>query len=145
MVNCPSCGAPIDAAATTCPYCGAAIPQKEKSRGRSVQPQVTIQQVIQEDPYAKQKEQEQLDKKYRKKRVNGICNIVVGSILLLILLYNVVLYICSSNSMSNEAVSASAQQISILNMLEGLLGVILIGIGVINLYKYIKYKQNKIQ
>lgn len=30
-------------------------------------------------------------------------------------------------------------------MLEGLLGVILIGIGVINLYKYIKYKQNKIQ
>ena len=64
MVNCPSCGAPIDAAVTTCPYCGAAIPQKEKSGERSVQPQVTIQQVIQEDPCPKQKEQEQLDKKF---------------------------------------------------------------------------------
>ena len=27
--SCPSCGAPIDATAATCPYCGSAIPQEE--------------------------------------------------------------------------------------------------------------------
>ena len=42
MANCPSCGAPIDATATTCPYCGAVINVEPSIE--SVPPQLVEQQ-----------------------------------------------------------------------------------------------------
>lgn len=42
--TCPSCGAPIDATATTCPYCGAVILQEEKQIVEQPATPIIIQQ-----------------------------------------------------------------------------------------------------
>lgn len=79
MVNCPSCGAPIDAHLDNCPYCGALL-SKERKSADSSQPQVVIQQIIQEDPYAKQREQEKHERKYLANKAADIYLIVFGGI-----------------------------------------------------------------
>lgn len=78
MVNCPSCGAPIYLHLENCPYCGCAIPKEEKIIEQHNEPQMIVQQVVQEDPYAKQREHERIEAKYRKKQRREICRIIAG-------------------------------------------------------------------
>lgn len=45
---CPQCGAPVDAGATKCEYCGAAIAQNAQPAAQPAQPQVVyVQQPVQ--------------------------------------------------------------------------------------------------
>ena len=83
MVNCPSCGAPVDLHLEHCPYCGCIIP-KEKNLVEQNEPQVIIQQVVQEVPYVKRREKERLEAEYKKKKTREICRIIAGGILVLI-------------------------------------------------------------
>ena len=70
MVNCPSCGAPVDLHLEHCPYCGCIIP-KEKNIVEQNEPQVIIQK-------------ERLEAEYKKKKTREICRIIAGGILVLI-------------------------------------------------------------
>lgn len=126
MANCPSCGAPIDAHLDKCPYCGASIPQKQVAIEQPAQPQVIVQQIVQEDPYAQRREQERQDRKYKLRKASDIYQLVVGGILLVI----AIPFITSSSDWV---------------MYVSIFGASLVGVGIRNLMKHKKeYEQNKI-
>ena len=126
MANCPSCGAPIDATATTCPYCGAAIPKEHVDAGQPTQ-QVIIQQVVQEDPYAHRREQERQERKYNWRKTNDIVQIALGVLLLAVAI---------------PFISSGSNWVFYV----GLFGALELGFGIKNMVKHKKeYEKNKIE
>ena len=71
MVNCPSCGAPIDTHLDNCPYCGTLLPNEENSANQHEQPQANIHK----NSYAKQRKQEGLERK-KKAAYTIACGII---------------------------------------------------------------------
>lgn len=84
---CPQCGAPIQAGATTCQYCGAAVPAAAPAQNQAAntqQPVIIVQSAPQPQPQPQPQPEPQIDPRQywpiKSKVVAGILAILLGGI-----------------------------------------------------------------